>query len=414
MEKIKTNYILLFFTFIYLNYVTFKFSIMGSYLVIYGIPIFFLLTNFVQSRIIISKRMLHVMYLLFIMVAMSFLWPIVFGTYDFGYLYVIFNMLKRYIIFLFVFLMIKKIYGVNMTVEHFMYYYAMSTVLYVIVTVVFTIIPDIKCFWFNLIYIAPNNLRLMNSYGYNMRIGFSGFSGYRKTIMCTLSILFLTHIQWSTGSRFRINKKNYVGMVFLCLLGNMFYGRIGVAISVVALCFALVLYKKITIHNCFVICCIMSVFVGLYKVGKGMLIFKDWISWLTIPFINLFVMGDFNNGSVNTLNQMLFLPNWKIILFGMGIMANDYSSGNYLLGNDSGVMRNIIYWGIGGTVVAYALLYNSLKIVKWKDYVFEFLLLCCILVFEIKGDMYYEIVALSLACSTMIRKKHDKEYEEKI
>lgn len=405
MEKVKVNWCIFFLTFFYLHQVIFKFSILGSYVLIYGIPIIYLMVKEFRKKIVFNKQQIRVIVLLMIMTMMSLLWPTVFGTYDYGNVYIIMLIIKKYIIFTFIFSLLAMVYGERMTIEHFYYYYAMTTVLYVCITLVFIFLPSLKHIWFNLIYISPQNLRVMNNYGYDMRIGWSGFSGFRKTIPCTISILFVMHIQWSKVSTIKMKKTHFVITMIFCLIGNAFYGRIGLAISIMAIFFGLLFYRKIRLGTCIMVIFGAVVIVRLLVMLRNTSLFHDWILWMSTPFINLLYYGNFNNGSVNELHEMLFIPEWRELLFGTGIMAKDYTTGNVLLGNDSGLMRNIIYWGIGGCMVVYTLLYESYKTLKMKDKVFGVLMAGSLIMLEIKGDIYYEFIAMFLACSRIYKVK---------
>lgn len=93
---------------------------------------------------------------------------------------------------------------------------------------------------------------------------------------------------------------------------------------------------------------------------------------------------------------MVFMPEWNTILFGDGYFVYD---GSYYKNTDSGIIRNILFWGIVGWILSYVTTLYSIVSVKRKDKFLCLLILFVFAAFEYKGDVYYEFIVLFLSAS---------------
>lgn len=97
-----------------------------------------------------------------------------------------------------------------------MYYYALTHAIYVIGTLLLVFIPSLKTFWFSVFEEVVSSEMLSESFGYTFRIGWQGFSGYRLTLHCTLSCIFLLYLFYVGKRNFQINKKILLICYILC------------------------------------------------------------------------------------------------------------------------------------------------------------------------------------------------------
>lgn len=105
------------------------------------------------------------------------------------------------------------------------------------------------------------------------------------------------------------------------------------------------------------------------------------------------------------LMDSIFVPEWKTILLGDGFFTY---RGSYYMNVDSGIVRNFLFWGILGAAVSYFTTIYSILEIKKNDKLLCLLMIFVFCVFEVKGDVYYEFIALFLAISFVetIRKQY--------
>lgn len=401
-SRIKINILLIFM--VYLYPIVFKGFPILSYGFIYGIPIIYILVNF--RIIVLYFRKIYIyqgimLFLWFILLYLSFLFPIIYNTNDFTYVNVVLALFRRFIITVFLILIIVKNHGVDSVMERFMYYFALSTLIYVVSTILFIVFPSLKEKWFQIIVLENNVDNLLLNYGYTMRIGWQGFSGFRNTISCTLSVVFILYLKLSKYSSLQISNTKFVIIVLTSIMGNMFYGRIGIVASAGAILISVLFYKKFNLRIFIrIILVFLFLFVIIFFVKSYVPVVQEWYTWMSKPFINLFRTGHFNNYSTDMLlKKMIFMPEFNTLIHGDGryTVAN-FSIGRYYMGTDSGFMRQILFWGIVPTAIIYFMWFRLIFSIS-KDYVLISMLLYISILFEIKGETYYEIIPLLLVFS---------------
>ena len=369
------------------------------YALIYGSALAYIILNFRHISVYLRKLPLQTAVLIFwiiVALTLSVIVPSLHGTYDFSYINVILAIFRKALILAFLFILTGKKHGREALIEHFMYYYALASVLYILSTMIFALSPSLRSMWQSLLHMNAFTQNLLTSFGYANRFGWAGFAGFRNTIDCTVSLIFLIYLFASKESKLRIKTFPFVILALMCFLGNMFYGRSGVIASVICLIVGLVLYKKITPK---IILGILVVgFVGLLSINflKARIpALNDWYIWLTTPFYNLVTTGSFNNYSADRLlNDMIFMPEGHTLLFGDGRYV-DPVTGSYYMRTDSGFMRQILFWGAGITGIMYAFWLYSLSTIK-RDFPIKIMLLIMCVLFEIKGEVYFEMLPLFL------------------
>ena len=414
--KIKIGLLLIFA--IYINPIVIGGLETVCYLLIYGSALIYL---FLHSNYIFNNYLRHInvkaaipMAWVLIALLLSIVVPVIHSTNDFTYINVILGVFRKAIIISFLFLVVSKRCENGSVIETFMYYYSLASVLYVISSIVFTLSPSLRSIWQSTLRLSNTTLKLLTSYGYTNRFGWAGFAGFRNTIDCTISLIFLIYLFASERSKFNLKTVPFVLLTFACFLGNMFYGRSGVIVSAICLVAGLTLHKKIKPKILLTILGIVLAGILLINVLKNQIsAVNEWYIWISTPFYNLVTTGSFNNYSANRLlNEMIFMPNSNTLLFGDGRYV-DAATGTYYMRTDSGFMRQILFWGVGGMLLTYICWFHTLITMK-RDWILKVMLLIMCVLFEIKGEVYYELLPLFLIIGMIDYKVSRSPEQERI
>ena len=280
-----------------------------------------------------------------------------------------------------------------------MYYYAIATALYVFGTCVFLAFPALRDIWQNVLGSNEYIESLYSAYGYGARFGWSGFSGYRNTLDCTLSIAFLLCLRTKESSLIN-NKKLYIILLSICFVGNMFYGRTGIITSSICIFIGVLFLRRLSMKTMVIVLVTVTAFIGLIMYSKNKIpLINDWFIWATTPFINLFSTGSFNNYSASHIvEDMIFNPDLSTWIHGDGYYTEP-SSGLHYMHTDVGFLRQLLFWGVGGTVLSYLTTFYSLKLINRKNRqngILSFFLAIILVVFEIKGEVYFELLPIAI------------------
>lgn len=394
MHKVHRGWILFLFCF-FIYPPMLKASSLISYILIYGIPAAYLLLNYkLLSKI--TMKQLCLMGLAMLLVILSVLYPIAHGTGDFSYIMTATYIFRKLLVFIFLSCIIVKEYKGDCTSETFMYYYACTHAVYVIGTLILVVFPQFKSLWFNVFSEVIDSEQYLQTYGYTFRIGWRGFSGFRLTLQCSISCIFLLHLYFVGGAKGKIKISKFIVPYILCFAGNMFYGRSGLVITIISSFAAFLIWNKADLRRFLILIGIAIVgFIVLFQL-KDIAFFSDWYYWVTTPIKNLITTGSFNNYSFSGTMNMIFMPKLSTILFGDGYYTMD---GHYYMGTDSGVMRNILFWGVLGAIISYGITISAIFETKHKNLLLCLLLLFCFAAFEFKGDVYYEFSSLFIGLS---------------
>src|SRR5690606_38149554 len=84
---------------------------------------------------------------------------------------------------------------------------------------------------------------------------------------------------------------------------------------------------------------------------------QSLVTGTLLPFAFEFLYSYFDEGTLTTvstdmLSEMYFTIDWQTFIFGDGKYINP--DGSYYLYTDAGYMRNILFYGIFGTMVLFA------------------------------------------------------------
>ncbi len=368
-----------------------------SYYILYLIPLFYFIYYYKRFLYYIKKELKYVIITVggtFILLGLSIIVPVLHGTGDFSYIETVTAVFRRYIVYVFLMMIILQTRKGKNPLKQFLFYWSLASSLYVFVSLVMFLVPAVREGW-QWIWNFDEYNRLQ-TYGYGARFGWAGFSNFRETIKCSLSLVFLFYLYFDKkkGESF-VTAPAYLVMTGLNLLGNMFYGRSGVVVFAVVFLTAIIIYRKVTPYSAtFVFFLGLTVVNIILIISQFNLSVHDWIDWVSTPFINLIKTGSFQNYSADhLLHDMIFYPGLKTLLIGDGMYT---VNGNlYYMDTDSGFMRQILFWGIVPTVFSYFLtLYPLLTMVKRKEWKFPLMLFLCFVLYEFKGEVYYDMLPL--------------------
>lgn len=366
----------------------------------YCIPVAYIVWNLntlkkVISALVYSEAMVTVV-LIGLLSCVSILIPVLYGTNDFSFLtQSIMTMIKIIIRMLFISMVIVKNIP-NATKETIMKYFIFSCLLYICSTVIMLIVPGIKNIFFDLVKENEWSKTCAMDPRYKTRYGWAGFSGFEYTFKCVLAMIFNNYF---VGDN--IKDKNVwirIGVTLVLFVGTLFYGRSGSLFGmlvIVALAVNLLKSRpKILISlacgGCFAL-------VLLLVLQSRIEALNVWFEWAFDLFVTFFKTGKLETGSSNVLIQsMIFMPELKTILLGDGMYT---TASGYYMSTDAGIMRPLLFGGIGFAALRYLSLYCMLclailknKDKKEKEVYFWTLLLCVFL--EIKGEILFSCLPI--------------------
>lgn len=388
----------------FLNPIIIKQFQMFCYALEYGLALVYICLNYSIVKSIfhfIRKVDLIVISCVLLSFVLSIIYPTIHNTYDYSYINVIAAIIRKLLILLFLYVYLIKWYGFKESYFLFLYYFSIATSLYVLSTLLFIAVPSLKDIWISIIGIIGVREDVMNSYGYVGRFGWAGFSGFRNTFDCCVSIIFLLYSRFTNISSTKISTRKYVALLFLNLLGTLFYGRIGIVVSLLCIFIALLAYKNVNYRIFgFSLGLAILLFGIIFVLKNHNQLLSEWYNWISVPLINYFETGSFNNYSANHLfNDMIFLPSTETLIFGDGRYTSP--DGLYYMHTDSGFMRQLLFWGLFGTTVTYFATLISIINCSKNSKVISTLFLMVFIFFEIKGEIYYEVLPLCFLLGTM-------------
>ena len=344
-----------------------------------------------------------------LLLMLSIVTPISYGTLDFSFFSSFSFFLKRGVICLALLCLIMEKHGEKMALEYFMFYFVLTHAVYVIGTMLLALVPGLQDLWFSIVQKGSifDSFSALDATRYIFRIGWQGFSGFHQTLYCTLSVLFIIYLRY--GSRVSlVNTKQFLITTIFCVLGNMFYGRSGLMVTIMIGLIAVVYWNRRKVKKIIVFAASAVVLLTL-----GIVLLRNvpelsgWYEWMSSPIVNLITTGDMQDGSFNELKSM-----WNVeiaedtFVYGDGRYSED---GSYYMHTDVGFIRNILFWGIVGFIISYGLTICSIMSLKRISGLFAVLFFIVFVIFEYKGASYYALlpVIFILGFASKIR---DREY----
>lgn len=395
-----------------------------SYLYVYGFPFIYLIfnTNWTFGLYKSNKRTkfqffkLIYLYLFFIAV----FWPLILGTFDFSYVFSYWKgMILWGIKYTFLIVVYKKHVNQKGGFEEFSGYFIRGVSLYVMVSLAFLILSPIRKLMLKIIYLSNADIINMRRLEYQTRFGWTGWSGFNETFMCTIAIILACILILNNNDNIGKQKK-YLALMIFPLVGNALYGRIGLLCSVICIlmtCFFV--FMKGNMKYVLEIAAVFLMGFAMFIILKERVeIFKGWYRWIFSAFENYCKTGKFydNMGSIEHLTtDMYWLPKWDTFLFGDGRYLN--ADGSYYMHTDSGIMRPMLYYGIGNYIMS-----ALAMILLAKEFAFSVIkhgnrrnvkliiviLILSVAIFEFKGESLWMFTGILLPITLMPRLKARK------
>ena len=358
--------------------------------IIYIVSIIYILLNW---KILLDAclRQRKIIFLAVVIFIVSLIVPILYATDDFSYAHLAAGyFFKKGIIYLFLLCLLSKRYGKDKLLYHFLYYFAVTHFIYVIGTLILVSIPSFQNFWFNIFNKEAEDVFLRSS-AYTFRIGWQGFAGFTLTLNCTISIIFLLFLRYGLKVRL-VTGKQFAILFVGCLAGNMFYGRIGLVVTLLVTAIAIIFWNRKHLGRIALFITIPIVCVSALNFLKDLPYFSSWYNWMSRPIVNLINYGEFDDSSFDRLQEMNQVEiSSDTFLFGDGIYNED---DKYYMSTDAGFVRNILFWGIFGAILSYGLVLYSIYQIRKISKIMMLELLITFLAFEYKGSIYYEFILI--------------------
>ena len=391
---------------------------MFTYMYFYGIPFIAFLFNINwcirKLRKLFSHELMIFTMCYFIIFIASIAIPIIHATYDFSYFLdgPITAIIKLSAAGMFLLLLYEKRVSKEPNVLEFLEYYIYSVLLYVFFTSILCVFPRLRAWISQTVYYTPITKGFILIPEYFTRIGWSGFSGFDHTLHCTLAIVCAYIFIFNAGNNKREFWKWHICIVFL-VVGNMFYGRSGLAISLLCIILgSLILYlsknKRVILY--------LPAGIGLATVILMLKNFntrlKIWYDWCFNFIISFFTTGKINSGSWDSMIDMYFMPKLETILLGDGRYADGE---HYYMRTDIGFIRPILFYGVFFTCLGYIaccrliiIFRRRLPFLSYKKRQgIMFMLFLVIIIFELKGEVFHVLIAFLLPLCLMDVKYRD-------
>ena len=394
------------FTFVFGNDPTLPYLIYYLIMSIFIIAHISVIQGWIRSKGNARNKMVMALVFWVIILINSILFPIIHNTWDFSYISVVLSMPRQCIQQLFILLIVNDLLSGNL-VLNYMTTSVYSGIVYVLSTVAMLIFPSFRVFWTGLIYQPEHNIELSTISYYRTRFGLMGFSGFDATLVCSILVLFELIIIASTViERKKVSFKHFIAIGIL-LTGNLFYGRIGLILSVicvvttaVVLCF--VFHKVSVLFR--ILFTLLVAFVVLRLLKDHIQVVNTVYIWAMTPIINLLSTGNVGTASFDRLMEMHFMPPLKTLLIGDGYYMEP-GTGRYYMHTDVGFLRPTLLYGVFNLIIGYFSLFftafavgavarrNKHSYERFFVLLFIFAILFC----EFKGGTYYRVIGYCLA-----------------
>lgn len=308
--------------------------------------------------------------------------------------------------YIFIYALIDSYGEAEKPLEAFISLFINVTCFYVLFTVIITFFPSIREIWFNIFQFSETGAELYaNHSAYTFRIGWNGFAGFGNTFMCTIAIILQILTLEEKKANYQII--DWIKIIIL-LVGNAFYGRIGLLLSMLILvCFYF--FKAIKIISLKFILGAFVFIIIIYGLLQLLISISPdasaWLDWIVDPFNSIIYEGKIGQ---ETMFNMYFLPDLKTLLIGDGLYT--MLNGSYYMEVDVGYMRPVLYFGMIFTVLNYInILILQQNFAKYTNLKYTYLIFLIVLIFEIKGEVIFNILPLLWALNIMLSYEKSKQ-----
>jgi len=333
--------------------------------------------------------------LLFLLLSfMAFFLPIIMNTGDMTYFVRYFTFFKKMI----------AILGIAHLCEDlgdFVKLFLITTTIYVICTVIL-LIPSFHSAYSNIVMIQEDSQSSvhMQSARYYTRFGLQGLSGLGWSFRCAFSV-GLCCCDYIL-KKFKLSNHEIIVYGAMNLLGTIFYARTGTIVAFACIiftaCYQLVIHRRTYLFislSLIALVCLVIFLCNIEYIQEN-----PSLSWIFEGVISLVQTGKFETASSTYIIDKMFV---KIPMdtFFFGDARYSTSSGLYYMGTDLGIIRPLLFWGIGGQIIYYVmpltLLFPIKKCLNSKDSNFFFGIMALILIgFELKGECNFEFCTVLL------------------
>lgn len=339
------------------------------------------------------------MLLFSIILLASFFIPIIYQTMDFSYL----SSQIRHVFYLLMYIILLAMIRIKKPAQNlkneFMKLFTLATRNYVVFTMVLLAVGPFREFWLNFIHETPRRLELLEMPIYFARIGWAGYSGFSVTFFCTIAVLFSIYLILHTYEhQKKISIKEVINM-FFALIGNAFYGRSGLLVSLILIiigaAYFVFINRKIK-YIVYLVSAIVIIFMLLTIIKEFNSTLASWYSWMMQPFVSLIESGRIETSSTDALWEMWFIPDDSTILFGDGFYTSPLN-GRYYMGTDVGFLRPLLFFGSTFMTTIYivpATLSIGIASKNRLNKFFAFLTLITLFIFEIKAEVVFLLIPI--------------------
>lgn len=403
MKNIKLWYLLL--SAIFYFTVTIQGMELLAYFLFYGVPFVYICINwkYIEKIVNVSMKTAIKYFIVFysLLVIGALILPVFHKTFDFSYFTGrIISLPKEFIRVLFLIIVFFKHISPEGDYKLFIKYYLLSLCCYVLFTVFLLAFPQVKMLLYNIIKESAHSKEVALQSDYITRYSWAGFSGFGHTIHCTWGVCLTLFLILDN-----VKQKNY-DLYIICailLLGNMFYGRSGLLVSLCLLfIFVMILLKKRTKFFVAIVVLGCVGIIGLTALAAFNEQVRTWFGWAFALFINFFKTGRLETTSSNIVfEKMIFLPEFKTFLIGDA----RYSVGElYYMNTDVGFMRPMLFGGIFFLVIRYCCVLSLFwAFAKRKNLCTKlarnFIIMAALIIligFEIKGEVVFTCINITL------------------
>ncbi len=366
-------------------------SIALQKIVVWVICILFLLINHGYVIRLFYRNNISKIIIGFILLSLYFLGAMIaffIGPHDASYIRMMFSMILLFIYMLVICVRLMKKGHENNILMSFFSTYINCMVIYVIVTILMIVFPEVKTSFFEILSMDEFSMEKVSNLYYGTRIGWMGFSGYNCGLKCSLGCCMCLYFIIENINNQRRNNPIVYLYLFILLVGNIFYSRTGLIISVLCCVCALLYIAFIEgkiwtfLMYCFTILIVVSIGMAFISANIEKSLTMQWAFEMIDNFLNT---GKFSASSYSKLQAMYFFPPIGTIIAGDGRYAGNGIG--YYMDVDVGLMRNIFYFGIFGSALLYgAMLYLIRHIGKANKGIIGFLFFLLFLGYEFKGE----------------------------
>lgn len=367
-----------------------------------GIHVFLNFNNFKPLFTPLGKYkkggLMSVIFLLMLLSA-SFLIPVLYNTGDFSYFSNMFGTTLYLLFYIFLVALIRKYFSNENTRLKLLEIVAKVQKNYVLVTFLFLLFPKLKMAWMNTIIMTPRSMELIQDPAYISRVSWDGYAGFTSTVFSTIAVIISIYLFIEYYKQHRVVNKNYLTSLFFALIGNAFYGRAGLLVSLlmvaIGVLYLVVVYKQYKLFYSIIgSIVLLFLFITLLSNFNGTI--SSWYNWAMEPFISLFETGEIETASTNQLWDMWFIPDLKTIFLGDGYYSSPSHSG-YYMETDVGYLRPLLFFGLFFTVIYYLLPFTlSFNLVNnnKENKLLITMLILAILIFEVKGEVVFKFLPI--------------------